>query len=427
MAGNKLSAKGILAAGPGRYGDGGGLWLTVTAAGSRKWTFRYATGGKQKEFGLGSVRDVSLAKARDKAAAARKRLSDGLEPFPKAEAEEAPKAAPTFGEEADALIASMEPGWRNPKHRAQWRTTLGMEPYDQTKIRIDRKAHAEHVKALTALRAKPVDLIDTADVLAVLKPLWLAAPDTASRLRGRIEAVLAAATAKGHRTGPNPAQWRNHLDRLLPKRTKLSRGHHGAMPFADVPAFMERLRTLDTAGARAFEFLILTAARTGEALGARWGEIDLAGKVWTIPAARMKAAREHRVPLSGRALAILAEMALLYDGKPEPTDAIFPGRRLGQPASNMVLEMILRRFNLKSEGVTAHGFRSAFRDWCGEATNFPREVAEAALAHTIGNAVEAAYRRGDALEKRRVLMETWAGYCEPKAGNVVAFAAPGKA
>ena len=408
---NRLSAKTVESAKPGKHSDGGGLYLIVAKTGAAKWIFRFMREGRSHEFGLGSKRDVTLTKARGKAADARERLAAGLEPFPKAEAEEAPKAAPTFGEEADALIAAMEPSWRNEKHRAQWRMTLDV-----------------YAKPL---RDMPVDAIDTKDVLAVLSPIWTTKPETASRLRGRIENVLAAATAKGHRSGPNPALWRGHLDALLPKRTKLSRGHHGAMPFPDVPAFVARLRTLDTAGARVFEFLILTAARTGEALGARWDEIDLVGKVWTIPAGRMKATREHRVPLSGRALAILAEMAVVYDGKPEPNDAIFPGRRLGQPLSEMACEMILRRYGLKSKdkekNVTVHGFRSSFRDWCGEATNTPREIAEAALSHEVGNAVERAYRRGDALDKRRVLMETWTGYCEPKAGNVVAFAAPGKA
>jgi integrase len=288
-------------------------------------------------------------------------------------------------------------------------------PYDARKVRIDGKAHAAHVKALAAIRAKAVDAIDTADVLSVLKPLWLVAPETASRLRGRIEAVLAAATAKGHRIGPNPAQWRNHLDHLLPKRGRLTRGHHAAMPYADVPAFIGRLRENGSLSALALEFAILTAARSGEVLGARWGEIDLTAKVWTVPAARMKAGREHRVPLSDRALAILEEVARLHPDE-ETVRFIFPGRKPGRGLSSMALEMVLRRMEID---VTPHGFRSSFRDWAGEETSFPREVAEAALAHTLKDKVEAAYRRGDALEKRRNLMAAWTGFCEPRAASNV--------
>lgn len=415
---NRLSAKTVTSAKPGKYSDGGGLYLIVGDTGAAKWVLRRMENGKSRELGLGSAREVPLAEARRKAEEARQALARGEDPKPRAAV--VPKVVPTFGAEADAFIASMEAGWRNEKHRAQWAVTLGKVPYTASKVRTDKKAHAEHVRALTALRARPVDTIDTGDVLAVLKPLWLAAPETASRLRGRIEVVLAAATVKGHRTGANPAQWRNHLDRLLPKQGKLSRGHHVAMPFPDVPALIAALRAAPSISALALEFTILTAARSGEVLGARWGEIDLAAKVWRVPAVRMKAGREHRVPLSDRAVAILAEVAKLRSSY-KNDEVIFPGRKPGQGLSTMALDMTLRRLGVKKTGVTVHGFRSSFRDWAGEVTNFPRDVAEAALAHTLRDAVEAAYRRGDALEKRRrAMMTAWAGFVEPRsAGNIV--------
>ncbi len=268
------------------------------------------------------------------------------------------------------------------------------------------------------LRSRPVDEIDTEAVLGVLQPLWRTTPETASRLRGRIEAVLDAARAKGHiaRNEANPARWRGHLDKLLPKRQKLTRGHHAAMDYRG--GFIGKLREREATAALVLEFAILTAARSGEVLGARWAEFDLEGKVWTLPAARMKAGREHRVPLSSRALAILEAVAEAKTG-----EFVFAGQKAGKPLSGMAMEMVLRR--MKVAGVTVHGFRSAFRDWCGEATSFERELAEAALAHVAGDATERAYRRGDALEKRRKLMEAWAGFCEPKAGsNVVSMTRP---
>jgi integrase len=259
------------------------------------------------------------------------------------------------------------------------------------------------------IRDLPVDAIDTSAVLAVLKPIWMKIPETASRLRGRIEAVLDYAKAHGLRSGENPATWRGHL--ILPKRAKLSRGHHAAMPYSDVPEFIGNLRARESVPALALEFLILTAARTGEVLGARWNEVDLASEVWTIPANRMKAGVEHRVPLSGRALALLAGMAEMRHG-----EFVFPGQRRGRPLSLSGLH------KLCPSGGTIHGLRSSFRDWAGEETPYPREIAEQALAHATGSAVEQAYRRGDALEKRRALMEAWANYCDPGAGgNVIAL------
>lgn len=393
---NKLSARRVASAiQPGRYGDGGGLYLVVAPDGSRKWVFRFVWNGNQRDMGLGALRDVSLAEARSAAAVARDHVRCGRDPIlERARARVAASGVPTFGEMADQLIASIEAGFRNEKHRYQWRQTL-----------------AEYAKPL---RPKPVDTITTEDVLECLTPIWQTKTETAARLRGRIERVLDAAKAKGYRTGENPARWRGHLNSLLPKRQRLTRGHHAALPFSGVPEFLARVRETGGIGARALEFLILTAMRTGEVIGARWDEIDLSGKVWTVPASRMKAAREHRVPLTERAIEILNHMAVVRTG-----DFVFPGFRHDRPLSNMAMRMVARRAGITQ---TVHGFRSAFRDWAGERTNFPREVAEAALAHVVGDATERAYRRGDALEKRRELMDAWAFFCEPKPANVVPLA-----
>ena len=366
---------------PGRHSDGGGLYLNITASGARSWVFMWKTDGKRREMGLGSQRDVPLAKARERAAEARQKLADGLDPI--AARDNKPRVM-TFGEAADALIESMSSSWRNEKHRAQWKMTLTV--YCET------------------LRSKPVTEIGTEDVLKVLKPLWTAKPETASRLRGRIERVFDFARARGQIAGENPARWRGHLDAVLPKRAKLTRGHHKAMPFDVVPTFVAALRERDGIAARALEFAILTAARSGEVFGASWKEFDLEARVWTVPAARMKAGREHRVPLSARAVEILRGME-----QQRLSELVFPGTKPGRPLSVMALEMVLRRMKVD---VTVHGFRSAFRDWAGERTHFPREVAEAALAHLVGDAVERAYRRGDALEKRRELMDAWAQFVE---------------
>lgn len=261
------------------------------------------------------------------------------------------------------------------------------------------------------LRSKPLDQIGTDDVLAVLTPIWTTKSETASRLRGRIERVLDAARAKGLRTGENPARWRGHLDHLLPKRRKLTRGHHAAMPYDQVPAFVARLREGRGVAARAPEFTILCASRSGEVLGARWDEVDLKAKLWTVPGPRMKGGREHRVPLTERALAILAEVEPLRNG-----DYVFPGQRRGRPLSNMSMEMCLRRMKVDE---TVHGFRSSFRDWAGEETAVPREVAEVALSHAVGDATELAYRRADALAKRRKLMEAWAAFVEDGSGAAI--------
>jgi len=401
MALGKLTARAVeTLKTAGRHSDGVGLYLHVKSSGGKSWTFISVANGKRREIGLGPLASVPLVEARRKAQEAREAIARGDDPLAVLRPQEA-AAIPTFGKFADDLISELETGWRNPKHRDQWRVTLGTVPYNLAKVRIDKKAHAAHVKALTALRAMLVNEIDTPQVLAVLKPIWLATPETASRLRGRIETVLDAAKAAKHRTGDNPAAWRGHLQSLLPKRQKLTRGHHAAIDFEKLPEFMALLRARDSVTARCLEFLILTAARSGEALGARWDEIDFDGAIWTVPAARMKAAREHRVPLSNRAVEIVTALQ-----ETRVSEFVFPGRGK-QPLSSMA--MLLRDL---APGVTVHGMRSAFRDWCGEATNFPRDVAEQALAHAVGDETERAYRRGDALEKRRLMMQQWQNWCD---------------
>lgn len=399
MATGKLTTKKVEAAKAGRHGDGGGLWLVVSPTGAKRWAYRFTMGGKVSEVGLGSFPAVTLADARDKAAEARKHHKAGISPVAAKRASKIEEAGkPTFAAVADALIASKASEWRNEKHKAQWEMTL--ERY------------------CASIRPKAVDAIETADILEILTPLWQRAPETASRLRGRIEAVLDAAKAKGYRNGENPAAWRGHLSHLLPRRQKLTRGHHAAMAYSDIPAFIAILRERDALAALALEFTILTAARSGETLGARWDEMDLKAQVWELPAHRMKAGKAHRVPLSGRVIEIIEIL-----GKARTNDFLFPGHARGKPLSNMAMEMMLRRMNV--EDATVHGFRSAFRDWAGNETSFPREVAEAALAHVIGG-VEGAYRRGDALEKRRALMAAWAQHCEPLAAdNVLKFSKGG--
>jgi integrase len=334
---------------------------------------------------------VTLARARELASQSRAKLAESINP----KDARRPSKGATFGECADRLVEAMRPSWRNSKHAAQWEMTLRDYP--------------------APIRRLPVDKITTDDVLSVLKPLWSDKPETASRFRGRIERVLDAAKAQGLRSGENPARWRGHLDQLLPKRQRLTRGHHAAMNYAELPAFMGDLQSRQATAARALEFLILTAARSGEVLGARWDEFDLDRGVWTVSALRMKAGREHRVPLSRRALKIIKQMSQSRDG-----DFVFVGQKPGKPLSVMALEMVLRR--MKIERATVHGFRSAFRDWAAECTVYTNEVCEAALAHVIENKTEAAYRRGDLFDKRRKLMDAWAVYCAtPKTDKIVAF------
>jgi integrase len=390
-----------------RYGDGANLYLQVNAPDRGGWVFLYKQrGGRQRVLGLGSTRDVTLAEAREIAAACRRAVRAGRDP--KTVRVGAAGAAYTFDAAARELIASMVPSWRSAKHRAQWQSTL-LGPGSGRRTRVDYCA---------AIRDRPVAALTTEDALRVLKPVWQARPETASRLRGRCERVWDFAKARGLCAGDNPFRWRGHLAALLPKRSHLSRGHFAAMPFADVPAFVRRLQTIDTIAARALEFVILTAARSGEALGARWSEIDLAAKLWTVPPARMKAGRLHRVPLSGRAFTILAELQ-----QARWSEFVFPGQKPGRPLSSEALSLVLRRAGV---AVTVHGFRSSFRDWAGDTTPFARDVVEAALAHAIENKTEAAYRRSDALEKRRALMAAWATYCTAslERGTVTALQRP---
>ena len=389
---NRLNARAVIGINDyGRHADGGGLYLSISPNGGRRWVFLYRWHGKPTEIGFGSARDVTLARARELAREARSNLAEGVNPK---DARKPSKGA-TFGECADRLIEAMRPSWRSSKHAAQWEMTL--------------RDYA------APLRRLPVDEITTDDVLSVLKSLWNERSETASRLRGRIEHVLDAAKAQGLRGGENPARWRGHLDQLLPKRQRLTRGHHAAMAYADVAAFMTGLQSRQAIAALALEFAILTASRSGEVLGAQWEEFDRDHAVWTVPAKRMKAGREHRVPLSRRALMIVTALHESRD-----CDFVFPGQKFGKPLSGMALEMVLRR--MKVRGATVHGFRSTFRDWAAECTNFTNEVCEAALAHVIGNKAEAAYRRGDLFEKRRKLMDAWAAYCAtPKTGKIVAF------
>jgi integrase len=385
-----LTARKVVTAKPGKYSDGGNLYLIVSPNGSRKWVLRFTWRGRAKEMGLGSAATVPLADAREKAASARRKVAEGLNPIDERKRD---GGIPTFGEMADQVREALSAGFRNEKHKAQWKSTLATYA--------------------APLRAKPVDTITTDDMLAILIPIWTTKPETASRLRGRIEKVLDAAKAKGSRGGENPARWRGHLDHLLPRPSKLARGHHPAMPYDEVSQFVSKLREREAIAALALELCILTAARSGEILGMRWPEIDLDKKTWTVPAARMKAGREHRVPLSPRAVAILRKLEKLKAGQ-----FVFPGQARNKPLSNMAMEMVLRR--MKIEDATVHGFRSSFRDWAGNVSNCPREVVETALAHVIGDKAEQAYRRSDALEKRRKLMEAWAAYCEPRAkSNVV--------
>lgn len=401
---NKLSALSIQKiAKAGQYGDGNGLYLIVDPSGAKRWLYIFRWEGKHKEMGLGGFPGVSLAEAREKAIDARRLVRDRTNPIEarkreRAASQSSASSAQTFGEFADTWVRSIISEFRNEKHRWQWTQTL--------------KVYA------AALSPLPINCVETEHVLDVLRPIWTTKHDTASRLRGRIERVLDAAKVMGLRTGENPARWRGHLDKLLTKRIRLNRGHHPALPYQDMPAFMVELRERRAVSALALEFTILCASRTGEVIGAQWSEIKRNGAVWIIPGSRMKAGREHRVPLGKRALAILDEVELLKKG-----DHIFPGQKKGKPLSNMAMLNLLER--MKRPGITVHGFRSSFRDWAGDTTSFPRELAETALAHVVGDETERAYSRSDSLEKRRKLMEAWAKFLsgeattpkQPKAKN----------
>jgi integrase len=392
-ASNKLSAvevKGISQ--KGMYHDGGGLYLQVSVGGAKSWIFRFMLDGRAREMGLGPVHAIPLADARKRAAECRRMRFDGLDPIEARRAQleqnklDAAKSM-TFDACAAAYIDAHKAGWRNAKHVDQWSNTLG-------------------TYAGPVFGSLPVQAVHVGLVMKALEPIWQAKPETASRLRGRIEAVLDWATVRGYRKGDNPARWRGHLDKLLPARSKVRKvEHHPALPYDELADFVGVLRSQEGIAARALEFLILTAARTGEVIGARWGEIDLEEKIWVVPAARMKVGREHRVPLSAAAIAVLEEMKKIRE-----SDFVFPGGKRGKPLSNMAMLAVLKRMDRGD--LTSHGFRSSFRDWAAERTNFPREVAEMALAHTVGDKVEAAYRRGDLFQKRRQMMDGWARFCE---------------
>ncbi len=375
---------------PGWHAVGGvaGLGLQVTPTGARSWSLRVVIAGKRREIGLGGFPTVQIAAAREKARQAREMISEGIDPIlvrkSAASALRAAQArAVNFQTVAEQYIGAHEAGWRNPKHAAQWTSTLTQYAYPEIGTML-------------------VASIDTAAVLRVLKPMWNTKTETASRLRGRIEGILDYATAHGLREGPNPARWKGHLALALPARSKVRKvEHHAALPVDEMPGFMQRLRAGQGIGARALEFAVLTAARSGEVRGMQWTEVDLAARVWTVPAERMKAGREHRVPLSDAAVAVLESLP-----RQEGGDVVFRGTR-GQPLSDMSLTAVLRRMKVDA---VPHGMRSSFRDWTAEHTSFPNEVAEMALAHAVGDKVEAAYRRGDLFDKRRVMMDAWASF-----------------
>jgi integrase len=356
---------------------------------------RYMLDRKPRWMGLGPLSLYGLAEARTRALDARRKRHDGIDPIEARRAErtrqrlDAAKAI-TFKQCAESYITSHRAGWRNEKHRYQWSQTLEQFVYPE-------------------IGSLPVQAVDTTLVLKVLEPIWTTKPETASRVRQRIENILDSAKARGYRDGENPARWRGHFDKILPARSRVREVEHlAALPYPDLPAFLTDLRTREATAARALEFLILTAARTGEAIGARWSEIDLRDKTWTVPAARMKAHREHRVPLSPRALAILDEMQAAHHGD-NPDAFVFTGPKPGKPLSNMAFLMLLRRMGL--DNLTVHGFRATFKTWASERTSFQNEITEAALAHIIGDKVEQAYRRTDLFEKRRRLMQQWATFC----------------
>jgi integrase len=398
---NKLSARSILTlTRKARYGDGGGLFLAIDG-GTRKWVFIYRDRqtSRKREMGLGPApgpdkHGVSLADARAKAAEARKMLWDGKDPLTEKRAARAAAATETFGTFADTYVANVSGGFKSEIHKGQRKLSI--------------ESHA------ASLRPMRLDAITTEDILRVLEPIWEKTPETGKRTQGRIERILDAARAKGLRTGENPARWKGHLKELLGKR-KGPKAHHAALAYTDMPAFMIDLRKSKSVSALALEFTVLNASRTGETLGATWAEIDLEQKLWTIPAARMKAAREHRVPLSERAIAILESVRTPKMGL---SGFVFPGARKGKPLSNMAM---LKHLCGVRDGVTVHGMRSAFSDWVGDCTSFSEETREFCLAHVKGDKAEAAYRRGDALAKRRKLLKAWCRFLNGESSNAASL------
>jgi integrase len=382
---------------PGMHSDGGGLYLQVTegsnGAPRKSWLFRYAVAGRERQMGLGPLSDVPLAEARDRALAAREMRRAGKDPIAerdssRAEASVVAAKTMSFDDCAIAYISAHRAGWRNVKHGSQWSKTVA-------------------TYCSPVFGKLPVQHIDVGLVMQAVEPIWTTKPETAGRIRGRIERILDWAKVRGYRHGDNPARWRGHLDQLLPARGKVRKvKHHAALPYAELPLFMMQLKAREAVAARALELAILTATRTGEVIGAKWTEFDLESRVWTIPADRMKSAREHRIPLSDAVIDVVRRMKAIRQN-----DYVFPGERR-DALSNMALLMLLRRMGHPE--ITAHGFRSTFRDWVEEQTDTPRAVAEMALSHTVGNAVEAAYRRGDLIEKRKILMAKWAKFCSDR-------------
>ena len=373
---------------PGRYGDGHNLYLQINPNGVKSWLLRFERGGRERWMGLGPFHTFGLAEARERARKQRQLLADGIDPLAQRAQERAARAlaeakALTFEDAVTEYYKQHSAGWSNAKHAAQFLSTL--ETY-----------------AFPVIGKLPVQAIDTTLVLKVLDPIWQTKTETASRVRNRIEAVLGWATGRGYRTGDNPAAWRGHLKTVLPARTKIQKPvSHAALPFAELPAFIDALHQREAIAARALEFTILTAGRTGEIIGAKWDEFDLQKKVWIIPAERMKAGKKHRVPLSGRAINILQAL-------PRKGEFVFAGERQDAPLGHMAMSVLLNK--RMGRAVTVHGFRSSFRDWASETTGFPHEVCEMALAHSIGDKTEEAYRRGDLFEKRRKLMDAWAKF-----------------
>lgn len=390
---NALTSLTVKNAKAGRHADGAGLHLLVKKSGARSWVYRFMLKGKSRDVGLGAagVGGISLADARHLATLLRLKVKAGIDPLEEREEEAAAALAAaqaakvagiTFRTVADMYISANEASWRNDKHRQQWRNTLASYVYP-------------------VIGDLPVADIGTDHVLEILEPIWEKKPETASRVRGRIETILDAAKARKYRAGENPARMRGHISQLLPARSLLTRGHHKAMAYAEIPVLVSELQQKAAMAARALEFVILTATRTSEALGATWGEIDLDNATWTIPGSRMKAHKAHRVPLSPRAIELLMPLNALGH------DFLFPADKGGR-LSTMAMSMLLRRMKLDC---TVHGFRSSFRDWAAERTDFAHELCEMALAHAISNKSEAAYRRGDMLERRRPLMVDWASHC----------------
>lgn len=386
---HRLTDRRVKTAPPGQYSDGGNLYLIVAGPDSRHWSFVWKQDGKRREMGLGSLRAVSLARARELAAQARADVAAGIDPRRARDTRRG--SAMTFGELTEKVLAALEPDWTNKTHKHQWRRSLTVDA--------------------AALRDMPIDRVDTEAVLAVLTPLWTTRPETAARLRLRLERALDWARAKGHRSGENPARWRGHLRDLLPRRIQ-QRQHFAAVPFDELPNLMQQVRAIDGFAPRALEFTVLTACRTKEVLQARWEEFDIEARIWAVPKSRMKSRRPHIVPLSDRAVAIIRDL-------PRMGEFVFAGRHRDEHLSHPAMLNLLRRLG---STVTVHGMRAAFRTWAQERTAFQREVVETCLAHAVGDVTERSYARGDLLDKRRQVIDAWADFlARPVRGDVVQF------